>query len=593
MPHDVFISHSSKDKVVADAVCAMLEAAGIRCWIAPRDIFPGANWGEAIIDALSTSKAMVLIFSANSNESGQVVREVERAINKNIPVIPFRIENVPLSKAMEYFISTAHWLDAFPLYEKHLAVLSQRLVGLIQSEPGDARAERSLTAPPRLPSRQARGIGKPLLIGGGIAAVVSVAITWAVLNGSGGRNSVEKPERPPVAVEPPPVAGMAPDAAAAQDTLKQELATARAAAEELKLRNDQAAREKAAAEAAARIAQQEKEVATAEKARLEREAKDAAMAARRLAEDKQKAEAEAQKAEMEKQTAIEKMKADQIEQQAAAAAAAAAETKRSLEAALSQAVSSPGVDCEWVAIGDPRNKSDNTGFGAVSYPFEISKTPITNLQYADFLNTSSRGRTNDAELFHESMSSSRQGGIRQVGQPGAFRYEIKLSMADDPVNFVSWFAAVRMANWLHNGGTVDADTEKGAYVLGEGAGGESPVPESTARFRLPSEDEWYKAAYFRGGDKRAGYWRYAGGNDVFSAADETCYGVCAIAKGFGEWNDAVLAGGRRGVRGVEDPSGPGDDRSMKADFRGPGCQPDTCSPFIGFRLVRLREPTQP
>jgi hypothetical protein len=176
MPHDVFISHSSKDKVIADAVCSTLEAAGIRCWIAPRDILPGANWGESIIDALSTSKAMVLIFSANSNESGHVVRELERAVNRNIPVIPFRIENVSLSKAMEYFISTAHWLDAYPLYEKHLEVLSQRLEGLIQSEPGGARAERPPpSAAPRPAVRQSTGIGKPLLIGGGTTAALLLA----------------------------------------------------------------------------------------------------------------------------------------------------------------------------------------------------------------------------------------------------------------------------------------------------------------------------------------------------------------------------------------------------------------------------------
>lgn len=125
MTHEVFISYSSKDKAIADAVCATLEAASIPCWIAPRNILPGATWGEAIIDGLSTSRVMVLIFSANSNQSVQVVREVERAINKNIPVIPFRIDNVPLSKAMEYFISSAHWLVAVPLTKRYL----QQLVG--------------------------------------------------------------------------------------------------------------------------------------------------------------------------------------------------------------------------------------------------------------------------------------------------------------------------------------------------------------------------------------------------------------------------------------------------------------------------------
>ncbi|HAH65240.1 MAG TPA: toll/interleukin-1 receptor domain-containing protein, partial [Rhizobiales bacterium] len=75
---DVFISYSSKDKPIADAVCAGLEANGLRCWIAPRDILPGADWGGAIIDAITGSKVMVLIFSGNANSSPQIKREVER-----------------------------------------------------------------------------------------------------------------------------------------------------------------------------------------------------------------------------------------------------------------------------------------------------------------------------------------------------------------------------------------------------------------------------------------------------------------------------------------------------------------------------------
>ena len=75
MAHDVFISYSSKDKLTADAVCAALEANGIRCWIAPRDILPGSDWGEAIIDAIHACRAMLLIFSSNSNASAQINRE--------------------------------------------------------------------------------------------------------------------------------------------------------------------------------------------------------------------------------------------------------------------------------------------------------------------------------------------------------------------------------------------------------------------------------------------------------------------------------------------------------------------------------------
>ena len=69
MPHDVFISYSSKDKVYADAVCARLESEGIRCWIAPRDILPGMHWGGAIVEAIESARLMVLLFSSHANAS--------------------------------------------------------------------------------------------------------------------------------------------------------------------------------------------------------------------------------------------------------------------------------------------------------------------------------------------------------------------------------------------------------------------------------------------------------------------------------------------------------------------------------------------
>ncbi|MDO8728011.1 MAG: toll/interleukin-1 receptor domain-containing protein [Candidatus Methanoperedens sp.] len=73
MSHDVFISHSSKDKTIADAICAALEAAKIRCWIAPRDILPGDKWAGSITKAISSSRIMVLIFSEHSNNSEDVL----------------------------------------------------------------------------------------------------------------------------------------------------------------------------------------------------------------------------------------------------------------------------------------------------------------------------------------------------------------------------------------------------------------------------------------------------------------------------------------------------------------------------------------
>ena len=126
MAHDVFISYAAQDKPTADAVCAILEAQRIRCWIAPRDVMPGVSYAEALIDAISESSLMVLVFSSNSNSSPQVMREVERAASKGIPILPFRIEDVAPSKSMEFFLSTPHWLDALtPPLQKHLGHLAE------------------------------------------------------------------------------------------------------------------------------------------------------------------------------------------------------------------------------------------------------------------------------------------------------------------------------------------------------------------------------------------------------------------------------------------------------------------------------------
>jgi serine/threonine-protein kinase len=119
--HDVFVSHSHHDKPEADAVCASLEATGIRCWIAPRDIVPGQEWGAAIVDAIRASRVMVLVFSAHANASSQVTREVERAVHTGTVVVPFRIEDVAPERSLEFFLGTPHWLDALtPPFEAHL-----------------------------------------------------------------------------------------------------------------------------------------------------------------------------------------------------------------------------------------------------------------------------------------------------------------------------------------------------------------------------------------------------------------------------------------------------------------------------------------
>ena len=93
---------------------ARIEREGIACWIAPRDIAPSADWAAEIIDAISGARVMILIFSASSNDSAQVRREVERAVHKNVSILPFRIDHVLPSKSLEYFLSSQHWMDAFP-----------------------------------------------------------------------------------------------------------------------------------------------------------------------------------------------------------------------------------------------------------------------------------------------------------------------------------------------------------------------------------------------------------------------------------------------------------------------------------------------
>jgi tetratricopeptide (TPR) repeat protein len=154
MAHDVFISYAHQDRTVANAVCATLEAHGIRCWIAPRDILPGSDWGAAIIDAIQEAKALVLIFSSNSNDSDQIKREIERTVHQGIAVIPFRIEDVLPNKTLEYFISTQHWLDALtPPLEDHMAHLAETITVLLEKKRGKekplpAGGEKPAPSPP-------------------------------------------------------------------------------------------------------------------------------------------------------------------------------------------------------------------------------------------------------------------------------------------------------------------------------------------------------------------------------------------------------------------------------------------------------------
>ena len=149
MDHDVFISYSHKDKTVADAICAALEADGVRCWYAPRDIVPGADWAASIIDAIKTTKVMVLIFTDFANASTQVLREVNNAVSNGVVIVPFKLTETLPTEGMQYYLSTVHWLDAMnrPL-ERSIAQLDELVKALLNGTAARADAAQFQEAAP-------------------------------------------------------------------------------------------------------------------------------------------------------------------------------------------------------------------------------------------------------------------------------------------------------------------------------------------------------------------------------------------------------------------------------------------------------------
>ncbi len=185
MAHDVFISYSSKDRSIANAVCAILEEHRIRCWIAPRDT-PAGDFGDAIVKAIGTAKVMVVVFSANANESENVKSEVAQGVTKGLIIIPFRIQNVIPSGTLDYYLSTKNWLDAYtPPVEKHIALL----VSLVQRI---LSGEESLPTPPPPPKETwvkwlinstfalvQSMIRRPRLLG--VASLITASLTVIIL----------------------------------------------------------------------------------------------------------------------------------------------------------------------------------------------------------------------------------------------------------------------------------------------------------------------------------------------------------------------------------------------------------------------------
>jgi hypothetical protein len=182
------------------------------------------------------------------------------------------------------------------------------------------------------------------------------------------------------------------------------------------------------------------------------------------------------------------------------------------------APASLAVTIDWVPVGDAGNDSDSAmncyaaGCGSVSYSYSISSTEVTFAQYVEFLNA--KAATDPLELYDTQSVFA----VTRTGTPGSYAYEVKPGFAEKPVNFVTFFDALRFANWLHNG-QGEGDTENGSYTL---LGGTATPSNAATVARVPSatiavasENEWYKAAYY---DPEAGYFDYPAGSD----AQPTC-----------------------------------------------------------------------
>lgn len=282
-----------------------------------------------------------------------------------------------------------------------------------------------------------------------------------------------------------------------------------------------------------------------------------------------------------------------------------------------------------VPVGNAGNADDThgDGYGGVAYDYRIGKTEVTNTQYTAFLNAVAA--TDTYGLYSTLMDSDTRGGITRSGSSGSYVYSVKAdasaySYAAKPVVLVSWYDALRFANWLHNGQTSGAQdastTEDGAYTFSgaTSVGGRN----ADANWFLPSEDEWYKAAYHKNDGVTGNYFDYPTGSDTtpdnnlpssdsgnsanfrdggFTTSDVNfpftdagaytlspgAYGTFDQGGNAWEWDEALISGSNRGLRGGSYLSAPG---NLLASVR-PSIDPANESVNIGFRVATIPEPS--
>jgi formylglycine-generating enzyme required for sulfatase activity len=261
---------------------------------------------------------------------------------------------------------------------------------------------------------------------------------------------------------------------------------------------------------------------------------------------------------------------------------------------------SASVTIDYVSVGNAGNAADPaTGslYGAVAYAYQIGKYEVTNAQYGAFLNA--KGASNSGAIYNSSMTGT---GITQTGSSGNFSYSVTSGFENKPVVYVSWFDAARFANWMMNGQGSN-DMETGAYTL-NGATSGIITANIGAQVYLPTEDEWYKAAYYSAAN--TSYSLYPNGQNTITTADAnygnvvgsttdvgsysgdgSSYGTFDQGGNVWEWNDAVISGSSRGLRGGSFNGGEDNLRSSnRYDF-----VPTNELNNIGFRVASVPEPT--
>lgn len=263
------------------------------------------------------------------------------------------------------------------------------------------------------------------------------------------------------------------------------------------------------------------------------------------------------------------------------------------------------VSIDYVTVGNAGNAADSlTGYGAVDHVYKIGKYEVTSAQYGEFLNA--KGASNSYGIYNPGMASY---GIIQSGSSGSFSYSVTGALANRPVVYVSWFDAARFANWLTNNQGA-GDTETGAYTL-NGAMNGIILANPGAAVHLPSEDEWYKAAYYDGDasdyslypngqnsitNAHANYdWIVGASTDVGSyVSDPSSYGTFDQGGNVQEWNDGIIGSSRVLRGGAWDyyvVNVGGGEALLRSSFRD-SLPPSGEGPDFGFRVASaIPEPT--